>query len=56
MATIFAPNQRETWIHWLKEWQVQLENEAIDAYPTGDHVALLEVAIYKVIATLEAIQ
>ena len=52
-ATIFAPNQRETWIYWLKEWQLQLEYEAMDAYDAGDHVALLEVAIYKVIATLE---
>ena len=55
-ATIFAPNQRETWIYWLKEWQLQLEYEAWDAYEAGDHVALLEVAIYRVIASLEAIE
>ena len=55
MATIFAPNQRETWIYSLKECQVQLEYEAMAAYPAGDHVALLEVAIYRVIATLEGI-
>ena len=52
----FAPNQRETWIYSLKEWQVQLEYEAMAAYPAGDHVALLEVAIYRVIATLEGIE
>ena len=51
-TTIFAPNQRETWIYWLKEWQLQLEKEAMEVYPAGDHVALLEVAIYRVIALL----
>ena len=28
----------------------------MEAYLAGDHVALLEVAIYKVIATLEGIE
>ena len=55
-TTIFAPNQPSEWIHWLKERQLQLEKEAMEAYLAGDHVALLEVAIYKVIATLEGIE
>ena len=53
-TTIFAPNQPSDWIDGLKEWQLQLEKEAMEAYLAGDHVALLEVAIYKVIATLDA--
>ena len=53
---MFAPNQRETWISSLKECQVQLEHEATAAYPAGADVALLEVAIYRVIATLEGIE
>ena len=52
-TTIFAPNQPSDWIYGLKERQLQLEKEAVEAYGAGEHVALLEVAIYKVIATLE---
>ena len=52
-TTIFAPNQPSDWIDGLKERRLQLEYAARDAYPAGEHVALLEVAIYKVIATLE---
>ena len=55
-TTIFAPNQPSDWIYGLKERQLQLEKEAMEAYPAGDHVALLEVAIYRVIATLEDIE
>ena len=56
IATIFYPNERETCISSLKECQLQLEHEAMAAYPAGDHVALLEVAIGWVIAALEAIE
>ena len=55
-TTIFAPNQPRDWIYWLKEWQLQLEYDAMDAYDAGDHVALLGVAMYRVIATLEDIE
>ena len=52
-TTIFAPNQPSDWIDGLKERRLQLEHAARDAYPAGSHVALLEVAIVRVIATLE---
>ena len=52
-TTIFAPNQPSDWIDGLKERRLQLEHAARDAYPAGEHVAVLEVAIDKVIATLE---
>ena len=55
-ATIFAPYQREYWIQQLLEWNRQLEKEAMDAYAAGAHVALLETAIARVIASLNDIQ
>jgi hypothetical protein len=55
-ATIFFPNQREYWIQQLLEWNRQLEKEAMDVYQAGSHVALLEVAIVRVIASLNDIQ
>ena len=52
-TTIFAPNQPSDWINGLKERQLLLEQAAWDAYPAGSHVAVLEVAINRVIETLE---
>ena len=52
-TTIFASNQPIDWIDGLQERRLQLEHAARDAYPAGSHVALLEVAIVRVIETLE---
>ena len=54
-ATIFAAEQRETWIYWLLEWYQQLEYEAMDAYAAGSDAAALEISIRGVAASLEAL-